>query len=356
MLCEIKKYFLWFYLLIKRLLKKTGIWVIVVLLPWIFAFYVNSQSSDDSQSMRVGLVLQDSDEIAQKTVENLVNGQYSVNFYIENEKDKLIEDINNEKSVCGYIFSEKLTNRLDTLNIKECINVVIPSSDFMSSMINEIVFSELFKAYGGNIAINNINSSQLFGVYNEEAITSIEDKYSVYADGDRTFHIDFENVNSDSSQSDITENADNGLPLFSIRGMLAVILVVAGLTGCVWWNTEKKRGMFKAMSALECYLGAFLYVVAVTFIVAISALVVIFITGEQTGSITFEILNMGRYVFLIGGMGTLLCAVVRDKMLLISFIPVYAIFCMIMCPVFFDLGAVVPAIKYVRWGLVPFYF
>lgn len=190
----VKKYFLWYYLLIKRLLKKQGIWLMIIVLLIIFAIYSKIQSSDDSGSMRVGLILEDSDEIAQKTVEKLINGNYSVNFYIENSKENLIDDINNEKTVCGYIFSENLTNKLDTLNIKGCINVVVPSSDFMSSMINEMVFSELFKVYGGNIAVNNIEASQLFEVYNEEAILMLQDKYLMYADSDKTFYIDFENI------------------------------------------------------------------------------------------------------------------------------------------------------------------
>ena len=70
----VKKYFLWYYLLIKRLLKKQGIWLMIIVLPIIFAIYSKSQSSDDSGSMRVGLILEDSDEIAQKTVEKLING------------------------------------------------------------------------------------------------------------------------------------------------------------------------------------------------------------------------------------------------------------------------------------------
>lgn len=365
----VKKYFLWYYLLIKRLLKKQGIWLMIIVLPIIFAIYSKIQSSDDSGSMRVGLILEDSDEIAQKTVEKLINGNYSVNFYIENSKENLIDDINNEKTVCGYIFSENLTNKLDTLNIKGCINVVVPSSDFMSSMINEMVFSELFKVYGGNIAVNNIEASQLFGVYNEEAILMLQDKYLMYADSDKTFHIDFENIDEidDNMQSDSESDVDSSsislermktsnVSLFSIRGILAVIMVVAGLTGCVWWNYEKKCGMFKAMRATQCYIGAFLYITAVALITAIPTIIVIFITNSQAAGVGMEFVKMVEYIFIIGIMGTLLCFLIRDKMFLISFIPVYAVLCLVMCPVFFDISTILPAVKYVRWLLVPYYY
>lgn len=349
---EIKKYFLWFYLLIKRLLKKIGVWIIIVIIPIIFNIYTHGKSSDNNESMRVGLILEDNDEISQKTVEKLINGDFSVNFYIEDSRDKLIYDINNEKTICGYIFSENLTNKLDTLNIKGCIKVVVSSSDFMSSMINEMVFSELFKTYGGNIAINNIETSEIFGVYNKEAIASLEDKYSLYNDSDKTFHIDFKNVDGiDNMQSDVQNNVE-----FSIKGIIAIIVVIAGLTGCVWWNYEKKRGMFKAMREIQCYIGAFLYVVTVTFPIAVSGLITIFTTGSKTLSVGAEIVNMIVYVLIIGIIGTILCMIVRDRMFLISFIPVYAIICLIACPVFFDLATLIPAVKYIRWILLPYYY
>lgn len=399
----IKRYTRWYYLLLKRLIKKPGVWILCILFPILAITACNFQKDNSESFMSVGLIVNNNDEVAYNTAQHLINGGYPVKFYIADSEEKMAESIINNEDVCGYIFCDNLKERLDSKNLKECITIIKPSSDFVSSMINEIVFCELFKTYGSDIAINEIVKSDIFADNTAKAVMQIKEKYQEYADGSNTFHIDFKDINeyqsdnidniennadsynntdsysnmNNHNNTDIYNNVDNHnnidsynntdsynnadnnkykyVQLFSIRGVMAIIIAIAGLTGCVWWKSEDEHGLFKAMRPFQKYVGAFLYVVSTAFLIGIIAIVVIFITNSQVYSVIGEILKMLLYIIAIGIMGTVLCIIIRDRLFLTSFIPVYAILCFIVCPVFIDISAIIPPIRYLQKLLLPYY-
>lgn len=358
-LISIKKYSLWFFLLLKRLIKKTGMWIISIVIIAATIMAQKYNKTDSSNLVNVGLIINNDDEISYKTAMNLINGDYSVNFYIAGSYDAMTGNILNNKDYCGYIFNDNLKERLDSGNIKECITLVKLSDDFLSSMLNEIVFAELFRVYGKDIAVGDIVKSGIFGEDTLEAAARIEERYSEYEKSSATFHLEFEDINEyqRSNSNDYKNTSKNNIEasLFSIRGVMAVVVAIAGLTGCVWWKNEEKQGIFKAMRSLQKYMGAFLYSAAAAFLMGIAAIIVIFITHSQIYGDIYEILKMLLYIIEVGIMGMLFCFIIRDRLFLTALIPVYAIVCFLACPVFVDLSTVIPALNYISRLLLPYY-
>ena len=352
-LTSIKKYSLWFFLLLKRLIKKPGMWIISIVIIAATIMVQKYNKADSSNLVNVGLIIDNDDEISYKTARNLINGSYSVNFYIADSYDTMTENILNNEDYCGYIFCDNLKERLDSGDIKECITLVKLSDDFLSSMLNEIVFAELFKVYGKDIAVGDVVKSGIFGEDTPEAAARMEERYSEYENGSSTFHLEFEDINNNDNASH--DAGTIGVSLFSIRGVMAVVVAIAGLTGCVWWKNEEKQGLFKAMRPLHKYMGAFLYSIAAAFLMGIVAIIVIFITHSQIYGIFYEILKMLLYIIEVGIMGMIICLIIRDRLFLTALIPVYAILCFIACPVFVDLSTIIPALKYISRLLLPYY-
>ena len=76
-LISIKKYSLWFFLLLKRLIKKPGMWIISIVIIAATIMAQKYNKTDSSNLVNVGLIINNDDEISYKTAMNLINGDYS---------------------------------------------------------------------------------------------------------------------------------------------------------------------------------------------------------------------------------------------------------------------------------------
>ena len=74
---------------------------------------------------------------------------------------------------------------------RDIIELIICRSDFVSSMTDEIFFSAMFKAYSPEVAVNYVNSVDIFKKHAEKAEEEIRKGYREYISGDDTFRIDF---------------------------------------------------------------------------------------------------------------------------------------------------------------------
>lgn len=122
-LISIKKYSLWFFLLLKRLIKKPGMWIISIVIIAATIMAQKYNKTDSSNLVNVGLIINNDDEISYKTAMNLINGDYSVNFYIAGSYDAMTGNILNNKDYCGYILMI-IERKACSGNIKECITLV----------------------------------------------------------------------------------------------------------------------------------------------------------------------------------------------------------------------------------------
>ena len=186
-----KRLLYWLYLLVKRQLKNPVIVVVLIAMPVAALIITNTASFKEKEPVRVGIVLEDDDKIAIMTRDYLVNGDYSVQFYEAESQEKLEQDIMNKYTECGYVVGTGLKDKLDSGSYRDIIELIICRSDFVSSMTDEIFFSAMFKAYSPEVAVNYVNSVDIFKKHSEKAEEEIRKGYEEYISGDDTFRIDW---------------------------------------------------------------------------------------------------------------------------------------------------------------------
>ena len=186
-----KRLLYWLYLLVKRQLKNPVIVVVLIAMPVAALIITNTASLKEKEPVRVGIVLEDDDKIAIMTRDYLVNGNYSVQFYEAESQEKLEQDIMNKYTECGYVVGTGLKDKLDSGSYRDIIELIICRSDFVSSMTDEIFFSAMFKAYSPEVAVNYVDSVDIFKKHSEKAEEEIRKGYEEYISGDDTFRIDF---------------------------------------------------------------------------------------------------------------------------------------------------------------------
>lgn len=345
-----KRVVLWCWLLVKRQLKTPAVVLFLLGLPLLSLLAVSMPAMQEEGVLRVGLVAEGADETAQKTMDRLIAGSYSAVFYDAQTRSVLEADILNGDAQHGYVFSGALTEKLDAGDLKGSILLLQERADLLPAMTKEIVFSELYRVYGLNIVLDFVGESELFSAIRTNALEMVRQKYEKYSSGPQTFHLDIE-VLDDAGLTTAVEPAG---AVFPIRGVLAVLIFVAGLYGGVWWKLEREEGLFTAMPYRLVQAGRFLYIGVPAVLFALSAELTLALT--HTGNFPYELAQMAGYLVLVLLFTALLTVVLPDSRWMVSAIPVFAAASLVLCPVFVDLTAVIPGIRYVCRFLVPYYY
>lgn len=349
-----RKLLLWFRLLIKRQLKNPFTIALLIGLPILTAIAVNIPHANESGVPTIGIVTVDDDELTYKITDYLVNNYSALNFITYNSQDELHADIQKGNVSCGYIFSENLTQKLDNKSYKGSIILLKSSSEFITSLSNEVVFASLFREYAKNIALNYIQTEALFSSIRTKALELTANKYDYYINGAATFHIDFNTLDTDSSDV-VLNSIEVQTSTLPIRGVLSVLVFVAGIFGCIQWFKDFEHGVFAPMSYTFRIISRPLYILAPTLLFAISMLATLLLSGTSVNLLT-ELVSMIIYVLLITIFGLLLSCLVRSSNQLIVLTPILIICSLILCPIFVDIRPFLPISSYINKLLVPHYY
>ena len=353
-----KKIILWFLLLQKRQLHHITLTALLILIPVTALIAQQIPAMQEQTIPRVGIVLTDEDELAVKTANALSHNQKSVEFYLCDSIEQLQNDILNKDADCGYVFSEGLTAKLDKKSYKGCISLLKSTPGMIPALSSEILFSEMFRIYGKNIVTNYIAKDDLFSELRADAISKAGEQYDYYLNGAATFHINFRTLGQDVTEvsDDLASVADtSSAAAFPVRGILAVILFMSGLLGCIQWLKDSENGVFAPMSYAFIHISRFLYILAPVLLFACSSLLTIYISGVQTG-LLHEVIGMVLYTILILAFCILITFFVPKSMILVSLLPVLILGSLILCPVFINMAQFVPIVNIINKLFIPFYY
>lgn len=346
-----KRVLFWIYLLIKRQLKNPAVLVFLVALPTAAAVIVNVPQFNETEVLRVGIVTRDGDSVAQKTKELLVNGDYSVDFYVAASANTLKDDILNGNAECGYIFDSGLKQKLDSGKYDDAIERIINRSDYVSAMTDEIVFSAMFKVYALDIAVNYVKSGEIFERVEERAVESVKKSYEKYLENDQTFHIDFKMLDDkEDSGTAVIEDASGAFP---IRQILAILIYIAAMFGVVQYYMDKEKGSFVTLSKGYQIAGKPVYAFIGACLFAVSSEITMVVT--KTAEYPEEFIKIILYIPAVTLFSWALGFIIRSSRGMIAVILVLLIASLVLCPVFVNLTAYLPVVKYMQKFLLPYY-
>lgn len=387
-----RRILLWFWLLVKRQLKSPAMLAFLIGIPLVSFLVTRLPAFSENSVVRVALCSEVGDEIAEAVVEQLVNGNYTVEFYRVADKEQMVEAVMSQSADHGYYFTKNFTDNLKKGAYEGSVVIFSNSSGFLEAVTREVVFSEIFKRLAPQIAIDYIRQDEMFYGVRQEAVSIIEKQYEEYGRNGQTFYIDFDTVDGavsgtvddtvdDAVTGTVDDTVDGAVPeadgesgnadkqggsqvvkvetqkagtTFPIRGVLAVMVFVAGLYGGVWWLSEKKKSVCAGLPQNEAKAGSFIYITVPTLLFALSSVAALAVTG--TGVYPYELLKMFVYVAAVVIWVWLFTLVVRSPKIMVTAIPVFAIASLVICPVFVNLTAVVPAIGYISRLLLPYYY
>jgi len=348
---KLRQFFMWILLLNKRLFKKPGFLVILVMIP-LLVLAVDLIGDEDSGALTVALSIEDSDDpLATEIVKSLTDSSRLIRFIECNDPDDAKELVENGTSDAAWIFHEDLEKKIDkfTKNIHQrnaFVTVIQREETILLQLSREKLYAALYPHTAFSLYKNYI-------IYDIPEIGELsEDQFRNYydtidAEGEDLFKFSY----ADPNES--TEDAENMSYLLApMRGLLSVLVILGGFAVAMFYMQDENAGKFDWIPQHRRPMFAVIYNMTAIADIALAALLAILLSGLSV-SIAREILLMLIYTVLSTGFCIAIKQICGSIHRLGAIIPVMIVAMVALCPVFFNTTGLLRNFSYL---LPPFYY
>lgn len=349
-----KKILTWILLFQKRILKKPMFQITILLIPiLLFLLFTFNKSSDSL--VRVALI-SGNDEYSQNFVKDLLDSSnHVISYYQCYDESQMRKDVLTDKAECGYIMPDDMPRKIAQFSSKKkqgIITAIVKKESISTKIVNEIIYGRLFSERAYPVLKDFINEKQ------PDRLTSAEDEkmydaFSKYLIEPLMFSFEY----ADGSKNDLLNNDDSShnYYMLPVRGILSVLILVSSMSGVLMLSNDDRKNTWGFIRLSKRPAFNYFYIFMSILPIAICSLAAIFITGISTNVLN-EIRLMVLYTLLLTGFSSLLKALIKNIYVLCSLIPVTVLLSLIICPVFIDIGSIVPQARFVRLFLPTNYY
>lgn len=349
-----KKILTWILLFQKRILKKPMFQITILLIPiLLFLLFTFNKSSDSL--VRVALI-SGNDEYSQNFVKDLLDSSnHVISYYQCYDESQMRKDVLTGKAECGYIMPDDMPRKIAQFSSKKkqgIITAIVKKESISTKIVNEIIYGRLFSERAYPVLKDFINEKQ------PDRLTPAEDEkmydtFSKYLIEPLMFSFEY----ADGSKNDLLNNDDSShnYYMLPVRGILSVLILVSSMSGVLMLSNDDRKNTWGFIRLSKRPAFNYFYIFMSILPIAICSLASIFITGISTNVLN-EIRLMVLYTLLLTGFSSLLKALIKNIYVLCSLIPVTVLLSLIICPVFIDIGSIVPQSRFVRLFLPTNYY
>lgn len=349
-----KKILTWILLFQKRILKKPMFQITILLIPiLLFLLFTFNKSSDSL--VRVALI-SGNDEYSQNFVKDLLDSSnHVISYYQCYDESQMRKDVLTGKAECGYIMPDDMPRKIAQFSSKKkqgIITAIVKKESISTKIVNEIIYGRLFSERAYPVLKDFINEKQ------PDRLTSAEDEkmydaFSKYLIEPLMFSFEY----ADGSKNDLLNNDDSShnYYMLPVRGILSALILVSSMSGVLMLSNDDRKNTWGFIRLSKRPAFNYFYIFMSILPIAICSLAAIFITGISTNVLN-EIRLMVLYTLLLTGFSSLLKALIKNIYVLCSLIPVTVLLSLIICPVFIDIGSIVPQARFVRLFLPTNYY
>lgn len=227
----------WWYLTEKRLLKKPGYLLVLLLVP-LLAWGMNLQSREEAGMVTIGLCAEERGGLAEELLGQMLE-QQGVLRYLRYETEKeAIHAVESGKVSAAWIFPEKLEEKLQKMaekgRITPVIRVVEREDDVSLVFTREVLCSHVYPSLAYQ-AYEGFVKRHLEEEIPEEMLRDFYQSISV---GDTLFQAVY---------LDGTKTEEDDYLTAPIRGLLAIWVVVSGLSAILFYKRDESLGVYDAV-------------------------------------------------------------------------------------------------------------
>lgn len=340
---QLSKIFTWYYILVKRLLKKPGFLMILLLIP-ILAIGLNLAADEEKSIVKVSLASKDKSEYAQSVIDSIDKESDLLSYYICETPEEAIEMVKSQKVDTAWILREDLEKNVNLFasskNVVLADVYLVEDNTFVQSS-REVLFGALFEKISYRMYENAVNSSVGQGNVSDEVL---REEYNIFGKEDAIVAIKFLN-----SVNDILEDAD--YLTAPLRGLLSIVMLFCGIAAAMYFNNDDKKKIYSSISYRKRAFVMFGNNLAAMTIAGIAITISIAVSGIYTNFL-YETLMMILLVLAATGFCSLLGSVFSSNTLLSAMLPSVLVLSIAFCPVFINFNTY----EFIQAVLPPYYY
>lgn len=335
----------------KRLLKKPEFIAILLLIPLLTAALFWVSKKEQSGVLTVALGCEDrNDPIASAVTEELLTKKSMIRFIECTAPADAAFLVADGTADAAWIFPANMQDRIDRfcnyyLGKSAFVTVIQRESNVLLQLSHEKLAAVLFPYLSRSTyrdfvrdnltVLDELSDAQLLEFY--DAISPEG------ADMFQFMHKDAANIEADAEST--------GYLLAPLRGLFAILILLAGIAVSLFYMQDLASGKFNRLTSWEQFALSHGYLMTAVIDVAAVSLLALSVAGFGV-SAGRELLCITLYILATVGFCTTLRLLLRDVKILGALIPILAVLCITLCPVFFRLVEL-PAAQYL---LPPFYY
>lgn len=329
-----KRLLCWTLLLWKRLYKKTTFLILLLMIPALVLGY-GLTTQEDSGLMVVALATKavEPDELTLMIFDKMQESEVIRYIRCDNpqQAQSLVEA---GKADVAWIFEEDLETKIYDFAAHRSrkyafVTILEPENRVELKLAREVLSGILFP-YGSEALyltyirenapeLDHLGDEQLLQYYRN---LQFSDEMFLFTD----------------LEGNPTENQETDYLLTPVRGMLAVVMVLAGLATAMYYIRDVENGTFSWVPQRK----RFFVEMGCQMISLVNVGAVVLLTLVLSGTTTFlwrEVLNLLLYSLCVAAFAMLLRRLTFGIRGLSMITPLLVVVMLVVCPVFFDLGA-----------------
>lgn len=349
-----KKAFTWCYIFTKRQLKRAStIFILVTMLLLTIALSVMSTTM--TASMDVGFYIDstDNDAIMIGIKNGLLKHDGLLNFVAYDSTDTLNEDVTAGTIQCGYIFDDNFSEAIVSGNTKNMVELVETPDNIVSLLSNVVILATVMEQSACDMLIEDILTQDFFVNVPDKDLEVLRDTYNTFATNGSTFAFDYDTLYEDYKGS---SNSIDIAPYLvtPVKGIIAIFIFISALTGGIGWFNDSDSATYANIPLKKRYLLRLLTISIPTFLASLMGYISILSVGIGTNAL-YELFAIFAYEILCIAFSYILSLIVK-KNIYSSLIPVFILGSIVCCPIFFNLGNLVPSLRVLQNIFLPTYY
>ncbi len=330
---------LWFLMLEKKIWRKPLFLGTILLIP-VFVLALSGMRGEESILQVALFVSEEAPESFRSLAQELEeSSSHVVRFYREDSPEKVRRAVETDVVECGYILKD--SPRIICLQKEQSFRV---------KMVNEVVYSKMYPSLAYDIMEEFLQDHVPGLELDGEEEEWLRGRYEEYRDMPSVFHFEY----MDGSENAILNDEESSYLVLPVRGMIGVLIFLAGLSGAMFWYQDREKGIFNQLEPQVQPLLVFPYIMVPLANAGLLGLAGILASGIAENILRESILLLAYFV-LLTGYCCLLCQLVPRLSGLLAVLPILIPACLIFCPVFVDLSSV-SGIAAIRRFLPPAYY
>ena len=330
---NVKKLFLWYYMLTKRLFRKWSFLVLLCCIP-LMIFVSDYAMSGESGVMTIILCNEGESKEVDKIINSLMSDDSVIRFKTSDNVQSAVNEVKNHKADALWCFTDDFEQKIEQYakhqSSKPLVTVYEREDTIPLQLSHEKLYGAMYSSFSYEVYENFVYTKLV------DENTLSEKEVSEYFDGTKR--------RDDVVQLEKTDDVvkrNNIYLLTPLRGIMSIMVVLCGLAAAMYFLKDKKEGKYNWMPVRKRIIPGFAQCLAALVPASIAVLISVFFTDISVGIVS-EIVSMLLFTVASAGFCLVMCTLFKNPGNLGAAIPAILIVMLAVSPVFITIDMLKP--------------